>query len=356
MTPPPTRVLHVLQTLDQASGGVAAVGSRLAAEQRRAGWDVRVLAARRTAPDVRPRLAAAVRAADCLHLHGVWDAIVYRAARAAQRGGRPYVMTPHGMLDPWSLAQKPRKKRLALALGYRKVLDRAAALIALHADEAAAFRSLGLRAPVAVVPNAVALPADEPDPAAFRRTVPGLGDRPYVLFLGRLHHKKGLDHLAEAFAQTARVAPEARLVVAGPDEGARRDFEAAVAAAGLSERVHLVGTLLGAAKWGALAGASCFCLPSRQEGFSVAVLEALACRTPVVISPECHFPEVESAGAGYVVPRDPAAIALALAKLIADKNLRTSLGAAGRRLVEARYTWDEVVALTGSVYAAAGAG
>ena len=340
-----THVLHVLQTLDPASGGVAATASRLADGQRRAGHDARVL----TAPDAR-RLAESIAVADCLHLHGVWDTVLYRAARIANRNGTPYVLTPHGMLDPWSLAQKAIKKRVALALGYRRTLDRAATLVALHQDEAASFRALGLRAPIVVIPNAVSLPDPEPDPAAFRATVPGLGDRPYALFLGRLHHKKGLDYLAQAFVLAADAVADAHLVVAGPDEGARERFERAIAAASLAGRVHTVGTLLGPAKWGALAGAACFCLPSRQEGFSVAVLEALACRTPAIVSPECHFPEVESQCAGYVVPLDPPAIAAAMARLLGDALLRDRLGAAGRRLVEARYTWAEVVTRTTALY------
>src|SRR5439155_25908304 len=103
----------------------------------------------------------------------------------------------------------------------------------------------------------------EPVPAttAFTEPRPALVGRPYVLSLGRLHYKKGLDVLAEAFRLVAARCPEARLVVAGPDDGAKVDFERRVAAMDLTERVHLVGPLFGAAKWAALAGAACFCLP-----------------------------------------------------------------------------------------------
>lgn len=358
------RLLHVLQTLDPASGGVAAACFRLATGQRQAGHHVRVYA--RTGRHCPANemlscvgtLAEAVAEADCVHLHGVWDAILFQAARAARRAGVPYVVTPHGMLDPWSMAQKRWKKRLALALAYRRMLNGAAALVALHDDEANSFQALGLRARRAVVPNGASLEEVDPlpPPDDFRRVVPGLGVAPFVLFLGRLHHKKGLDHLAAAFGLAAIRVPAAHLVVAGPDEGARGDFERRVASLGLADRVHLVGPLFGQSKWAAFAGAACFCLPSRQEGFSVAVLEALACRLPVVISPACHFPEVESAGAGLVVPLDPVSIGEALTRIISDQDLRERMGLAGRQLVEDRYTWAKVVGLMAEVYAQAMSG
>src|SRR5207253_6602065 len=107
---------------------------------------------------------------------------------------------------------------------------------------------------------------------------------PYILFLSRLHMKKGLDVLAEAFRTIAAKRSGVHLVVAGPDDGARADFVNRIEAAKLNDRVHLVGSLHGSEKWAALQGAACFVLPSRQEGFSVAILEALASRTSVVVT------------------------------------------------------------------------
>lgn len=349
-------LLHVLQTLDPASGGVAAACSRFASEQVKFGREVRVFARHpgpatfNGPPAAESRLAAAVAAADCLHLHGVWDPVVFRAARLARRAGKPYVLTPHGMLDPWCLRQSRLKKVVALRLGYRAMLDRAAVLHALTSDEAGSFRALGLTARVEIVPNGVSLADADPPADVAPFDVPGLGGRPYVLFLGRLHFKKGLDFLGDAFAILARRLPEVHLVVAGPDEGARSDFTRRVAIGGLTARVHVVGPLIGAAKWAALRGAACFCLPSRQEGFSVAVLEAMACGTPVVISPECHFPEVGSHGAGIVVPLDAGALADALAGILVNPPTRMAMGTSARNLVRDRYAWDRVVEQMNVVY------
>jgi glycosyltransferase involved in cell wall biosynthesis len=203
---------------------------------------------------------------------------------------------------------------------------------------------LGLRAPGVVIPNGVNLAEFDPPPdaALFRRRLPALSGRPYILFLGRLHYKKGLDHLAEAFRIVAGQLPDVHLVVAGPDDGARDDLEARVAAAGLVNRVHIPGPIYGPAKLSCVAGAACFCLPSRQEGFSVAILEALACGTPVVVSTECHFPEVAEVGAGEIVPLDTDALAAALNRVLADPARRARMGKAGRELVAAQFTWPRI--------------
>ena len=122
-------------------------------------------------------------------------------------------------------------------------------------------------------------------------------------------------------------------------------------AAGLTDRVHLLGPISAAEKWDALAAATCFCLPSRQEGFSMAILEALAARVPVVISDACHFPEVADRGAGVVVPLDAGAIAAALDRVLTDADGRRAMGAAGRRLVEERYTWRRAAEISITAYA-----
>ena len=114
--------------------------------------------------------------------------------------------------------------------------------------------------------------------------------------------------------------------------------------------MHLVGPLHGARKYAALRSAACFCLPSRQEGFSIAILEAMACGLPVVISEECHFPEVAQSGAGRVVPLEPAALAAALGEVLEDRNAARRMGDAGAQLVQSRYTWPGIAEQFLSIY------
>jgi glycosyltransferase involved in cell wall biosynthesis len=380
------RILHVIISLDPAAGGPQAVAPRLAAAQAALGCEVHLLTYRLRAREAvtnaalesipyfekvqrheldppgrleglsarraRAPLAELAPAVEVLHLHGVWDPILKVAAGAARLASRPYAIEPHGMLDPWSLRQSATKKRIALLLGYRKMLADACFLHALNCDEKDLIEQLSLPCPTEVIPNGVFLEEIEPLPAlgTFYAAYAPLRSRPYVLFLGRLHYKKGLDYLAEAFALLAQENEQVQLVVAGPDGGQREAFQERVQQLGLRKRVHIVGPLYGRAKIAALVDAVCFCLPSRQEGFSVAATEALACGVPAVISQACHFPEIAEAGAGEVVPLEAGAVAAALGRMLSDPQRRDRMAAAGRELVASRYTWSRVAARTLEAY------
>jgi len=376
----PMRIVHVIRSLDPAEGGPPKIACCLAAAQASQGHDVHIFCYDRphaadstqamlsTIPHrqlvhfhsvprgsrVEQLLARNARHAiaqlldhvkpDALHLHNVWDPILRVAASEAARRRVPYLIILNGMLDPWSLAQKPLKKKLALAMGYRTMLNRAAALHTGNTDEKQLIAPLNLAAPAVIIPNGIFLDEIDPLPpkGSFYAQYPQLQARPFILFLSRLHYKKGLDHLADAFAIVAASDPDVQLVVAGPDDGARQNFQSQIAQAGLTSRVHLVGPLYGPAKFAALADATCFCLPSRQEGFSIAIVEALACSLPVVITAACHFPEVADVGAGCVTPLDARQIAQSLLKVLRDPALRSQMGAAGRALVEQHLTWQKI--------------
>jgi glycosyltransferase involved in cell wall biosynthesis len=252
------------------------------------------------------------------------------------------------MLDVWSMKQKRLKKRLALLLGYRKMLDGAEFTLALNADEARLLEPLRLKTPILVIPNGIFLEefAVLPEKGFFRERMPELDEKRVILFLSRLHTKKGLDILAMAFVRLAKSHPQVDLVVAGPDGGARAGFASLVHQLGIEDRVHLTGPLYGEDKLRAFVDASCFCLPSRQEGFSVAITEALACGLPPVISDACHFPEVGTANAGIVVSLDPAEVASALAYVLDNPAMASIMGKNGQRLVRENYTWPRIAELT----------
>jgi glycosyltransferase involved in cell wall biosynthesis len=382
------RIIHVIGSIDPVGGGPPQVAVRLAAAQATLGHDVHLVTYghadsasearineqlsrvpyldlltvhRLPAPTPQERwfateaqklLTKLLPDSDWLHLHGVWERILHRAAALAGKRGVPYCFRPAGMLDPWSLGQKSWKKKLALSMGVRRLLDRAAFIHTLNADEAELIAPLALRSPCVVVPNGVFLEEIEPLPerGMFVAGRPQLRGKRLLLFLARLHYKKGLDYLADAWAEVAPHVPNADLVVAGPDDGARRDFEQRIARAGLVDRVYLAGALYGAEKYSALVDANCFCLPSRQEGFSVAVLEALACGLPVVMSPPCHFPEAAAAGAAEVVALDKGELAAALRRVFSDDQRAQAMGRAGVELIRRNYTWQAIAAKSLEAY------
>jgi glycosyltransferase involved in cell wall biosynthesis len=380
------KIIHIIRSIDPAGGGPPQVVVRLAAAQANLGHELHLLTydspgsqqrieqqvARvphlnkvriHALPpaDLRERLFARraltalselLPSANFVHLHGIWESILKRSADLAHAHRIPYCFRPAGMLDPWSLQQKHWKKRLALALGLRKTLSRAAFIHAIKADEARLIEPIGLAAPSKIIPNGIFLEEIEPlpPPGTFISAHPKLRGRRFVVFIARLHYKKGLDYLADAFTLIAPESPDLDLVVAGPDEGARRDFEDRIRRAGLTSRVHLVGPLYDIQKFASLIDCTCFCLPSRQEGFSVAVLEALAARAPVVISEPCHFPEVAEVGAGHVVKLDPREIADAILRIAQDKTAAAQMGLAGRRLIESQFIWEKIAARSIAAY------
>ena len=269
----------------------------------------------------------------------------YAAARAAFRHQRPLFYHQRGNFNPARLRFRESKKRLYIAAIERPIMRRATTLIALTEAERAAFRALGVTTPCAVIPNGVDLPA--PREGAADRIEQSFGispDAPVVLFLGRLHPIKGADLLLQAFRNAAEQLPDAILVMAGPDEwGLANEWKRRVADHNLQHRVIFTGMLEGDGKDDMLARADLFCLPSVGEGFSMAVLEALASKTAVMLSPGCGFPEVASAGAGRVVDADSRKMAEALIDLLGDRDRLRRMGEAGLRLVARDYSWGVIV-------------
>lgn len=383
-------ITHVIVALDPHHGGPPTVATRLASAQAALGHKVSIVAYalpgadERTAASLKvvPRMervsvrlmdppgrlerltARAARRgalhdaivkdkADVVHLHGMWETLLTAAAGTARDADVPYVVAPHGMLDPWTLSQKALKKKLALNfMGRRRMVDGAKFLHALNDDEERLLAPLRLKTAIKVIPNGIFLEevAGIPPAGTFRKLLPRLGDKPYLLFLSRLHYKKGLDILAAAFKLVAVERPDLHLVVAGPDGGERQSFLEATTANGLTDRTHLVGPLQGAAKLAAFAEAVCFTLPSRQEGFSMAILESLACGTPAVVSENCHFPEVGTAGAGKVVPLNATAVAKGILSVTTDPLAAKRMGLIGQGLVRDRYTWPAIAARTIAMY------
>lgn len=296
------------------------------------------------APAMAAALDGLVPQVDLVHTHLPFIYPTYAAAHAAFRHRRPLFYHQRGVFDPNRLKFRALKKRLFLFAVERPILRRATTLFALTPAEVESYRALGVQTPCRVVPNGidVALYRTEPGPAFDRSRIPDSAT--VVLFLGRLHPTKGADELLEAFLRVAGDRPDCVLVLGGPDEwNLEARFRDRIQSSRAAERVLFPGMVSGEAKLDLLARADLFCLPSDAEGFSMAVLEALSSATPVMISPGCHFPEVEAADAGRVVETAPGPMAAALSDLMSDRARLSVMGRRGRDLVARQYGWDAVV-------------
>lgn len=285
-----------------------------------------------------PTMAAAldrtISSFDIVHLHSVFLWPTLAAARAAHKAHVPYIVAPRGMLVADLIRRKSSlAKRVWITLFERHTIEAAAAVHVTAPIEAREIKALGFKMRQFVeVPNGI-----EQMPALVDAAPP---ERPYVLSLGRISWKKGLDRLIAAMAHV----PSHDLVIAGNDEeGLRPRLAALAAASGVAERVCFVGHVEGAAKWRLLRQASTFALPSLSENFAISVLEAMAAGIPVVVTPEVGLADaVVSTGCGVVVGGEPDTLGPALAELLADAGRCRDMGAAGRRAVEAKFTWDAI--------------
>jgi glycosyltransferase involved in cell wall biosynthesis len=289
------------------------------------------------------RIEDAVRSAEVVHIHGLWQPQTRRGARAAVAARVPYLVAAHGMAEPWALRQKYWKKRVYLALVEARNLRRAACLHALSRPEIAHLRAIAPWTPIGFAPNGVDLaPFDDlPPRSALEGEHPELRGKFVLLFLSRLHVKKGLDLLAEALHRVAPDRPDLHLLVAGNDDGAWAPFLARMEESGLTARITYLGHVSGEMARRAWAAADAFVLPSYSEGFSMAILEALACRLPCLITTACYFPEVAAAGGAVVVEPTAEDVTRGLRELLERApEERADLGRKGRRLIERDYTWD----------------
>jgi poly(glycerol-phosphate) alpha-glucosyltransferase len=362
---------HLSHAADARDGGIATAVAALLAAQQAAGLSPGWLTADRFPPRQRDRaLVAAALApssitphpalppADLLHLHGLWRSPTRIAPRLAA-AGMPLVIAPHGMLDPGALAISRRRKQLVWRLWERRALQSARCLHALCPAEADAIRALLPNAPIAVIPNGVALPA-APSPGAAPLPPPPWASaippgEPVLLFLGRFHRKKGLDPLLAAWQAVAAAAERAGwwlALVGYGDQGALGRRVAAAQARGELQRLRLCGPVFGADKAAALAAASAFVLPSFSEGLPMAALEAMAHGLPCLLSAACNLPEAFAAGAALAAEPNPAPLTAALEQLFAlTPAERAAMAAAGQSLVRERFSWPHVAEQTRQLYA-----
>lgn len=302
-----------------------------------------------------------VKAFDIAYILSVWNYPVAAASHYCRKYKVPYIISPRGMLYPYMFNKKAWKKFLYYKLVSKCDLSKASAIHYTSADEAEKCHTrLGFKNKALVVPNGLDLNdlGALPSRGAFRARYPFLKDKKIILFLGRIHWKKGLDILVKAFAGMAERRDDIHLVIAGNDEaGFSRTVKRWIKEAGMvyndpgsgeessgkSVKITFTGLLTGREKWEALIDSDVFALPSYSENFGMAVVEAMATGLPVVISDQVGIcKEVESANAGAVVPNDAAEVSRELERILADRKLAIEMGENGKRLVRDVFLWDKI--------------
>ena len=294
-------------------------------------------------------LDSTIASYDIVHIHGLYRFPTTYAAYCSRRRRVPYIVRPHGSLDPFLYRHSSRS--LILKRLYERWFDfpNLQAADAIHytsEDERERASFLKLRTPTFVVPNGIDWSRFETLPRRGRfRTRLGIGQAPLILFLGRINFKKGLDLLIRAFDVLRPSIPDARLAIVGPDnEGYGEKVRHWIEERDLREQVDIVDHLNELEALEAFVDADAFVLPSYTENFGITVIEAMACETPVVISDQVNIHrEVTSLGAGVVTRCDVDEIARALSDLLSHPEKGRQMGTAGRRAAKNRYTWGPVV-------------
>jgi glycosyltransferase involved in cell wall biosynthesis len=373
----PLRPVHVIAGLDAGHGGpsysvprlceaLAAAGAEPALLSVASGHDPPCETLHRGYPDRRfaqdrtrvPGLRALRRSAafsvalneaaslaDVIHDHGLWLLPNLQAGWSAAAAGKPFVVSPRGMLSPAALAFSPARKRVFWKLLQGPVMRRASCIHATSGQEYAELRAFGLRQPIAVIPNGIDMP--EPVPDALERTA----RERIVLSLGRLHPKKGLEMLLQAWAKVEPAYPGWRLSLIGPGEKRYADELRAMSRGLGLGGVSFGRAVYGAAKWDAYRMADLFVLPSLNENFGLTVAEALAAGMPVIATTGTPWSQVETEGCGWWVEPTPDALAAILATAMATPlPVLRGMGMKGRAWMARDFSWNRVACDMGEVY------
>lgn len=355
------KVLHVISGINPKSGGPTRSVKGLCRALSQAGLDVSLLVLSGNHPFEDPCGVKVFRGRvdnlscfDIVHIHGLWLWPIHKVIRECRRQNVRYVISTRGMLEPWSLKQKWLKKRIARWLYQDGDLRCAAALHATAESEAEQFRRLGFKNPIIGSPNGVNVPVKY-EPRNTQNT------RKRVLFVSRMHPKKGVMELVEAWGKVVSGGVEERrswnvelvYTVSGELE---KEYEAKVKdrvkELGLEDQFIFTGALNDDEKWAAYARADLFVLPTYSENFGIVVAEALWAGVPVITTKGTPWKELEDRECGKWIdlpeegsnPSDWPTLVSSLARMMSmSDDKRRKMGEQGHRLIEEKYTWDAVV-------------
>jgi glycosyltransferase involved in cell wall biosynthesis len=380
------KITHVIPYMHPAAGGPPVVVDRLSRELAARGHDLDVLTtdlfARRSRDwitgESRPygmqvfsamvgngfgfsvgfwrEIGRAIRDSDVVHIHTLWTFPGLTAARACLQAGIPYLVMPHGMLDPHSVGRKWAKKQCYGRLLEWPLLRRARGMCYTHPEEErlAAMTCRGLPPS-----HIVELGAESPPDCAktdlrseFLDRYPQLRERTIVLFLGRLHSKKGLDLLLPAFDSVRRQRPNAHLLLVGPGDPAYvQSLHQEVSRRALEGSVTFTGVLYGRDKWAAMAASDLFVLPSYQENFALAAVDAVRSGLPVLLSRRVNlWKDLVDAGVARDCEPELNSLITVLGECLTDGDWRQSAVHAGKKLLAERFNWATSAARLETIY------
>lgn len=380
------KILYVIEGLHKAGGGTSEIVPRMCEALVSAGHEVRLIAGRTNdvslsavracekgvdvryspryerrhfdfwhiTPTFRRELVRGIKWCDVVHIHGLWMDVNWLTPCLSRRFGKPYFIQTHGFLEPERLKKSKWKKRIVGTLIERPNLNRAAAVIATSESEKRGIEQYGVRVPIEVVPlgmDTASIDSAVRSPELLSR----LGFDPTkktLLYFSRLTPIKGLDLLAEAWAQLTELHGEWQLLIAGPDD---RGYAAEIRR--LYKRTITDGSVIfsdpiyGDEKNALLKSVDAFVLPTRSENWSIAVQEALVAGIPVVCTKGAPWKVIADEGAGEWVDVNAAAIREGLRKILsADDATRCKMGEIGKRIVARDFGWDEITKKLIGVY------
>jgi len=292
---------------------------------------------------------------DVYHLHGAWLRAMNYAATAAEHHQRPYVLEIMGMYEPWALNQKWFQKQVVRWWFQDRILHRAACLHVNSAQEAHYLRALGFKTPLAVIPVGVDVEKIEMWKSEIRNRksemFPQLNSRPFILYLSRLHPKKGLDLLLRAWAKNP-AAGDWRLVIAGTGSPEYiRECRELAEQLGIADQCLWLGHVDETQKCWLFTNAHCYVLPTSSENFGNTVAEALAHGTPVITTVHTPWTDLKKHHCGWLVNNAEAELRPVLADAIKmDAATRGCMSAAGKKLVQDNYSLQSVLSSVEAVY------
>ncbi|MBD2452886.1 glycosyltransferase [Nostoc sp. FACHB-87] len=283
---------------------------------------------------------------DLIHNHGLWMFPNFYARQAAVRNKIPLVISPRGMVESWSLNNSWYKKLPAWILYEKQNLNKAIAFHATSTEEVKSIRKLGYKQPIALISNGVSVPTinEKVDRQELSDKFPELAEKKWLLFLSRIHPKKGLDNLLYVWESLSNRFPEWHLIVAGADLiGYQNELEMLVESLKLKSQVTFTGMLSGKLKYSALTNADVFVLPTHSENFGIAIAESLAYGVPVVTTKGAPWQELETHNCGWWIEDNQQALAIALTEAMKmSSQERQQMGDRGKNLVQAKYSWNSI--------------